>query len=167
VAFVLAIAERCLEALKYDSKVYECARDAIALAWRWEEGGVVSGDDLDYYVENADEESLAVYGCSVPPQAFSEMMAITSAMCYVTWHAYKSDGITRMSESIGSVSEDVVGEVIGFATSSRYGKEEYMMCLLNEIESKCGSLTNEVLGIPIMRKSLCDACMQSSRSGCA
>ena len=113
--FVLAIAERCIGQLLYSDKVHNLAVKAIRDAWQWEEGEKVHGDLLDYYLENPEEESLAVYGCDPPRKAFAAIMAITSAVAYVTWHAYRKDGVTTMSSSIHEVSESVVDEVVDFA----------------------------------------------------
>ena len=118
VAFVLAISEQCVGSLTYSEKVHRLATQALEDAWKWEEGGHVSGDQLGYYLENAEEESLAVYGCNPPPSALPAMMAITSAMAYVIWHAYKKDGGKGMSATILEVDENVIDEVIDFAKKS-------------------------------------------------
>jgi hypothetical protein len=158
VAFVLAIAEQCVGLLKYSEKVYSLATKALDDAWKWEEGGQVDGDQLDYYIENAEEESLAVYGCNPPESAQAAVMTITSAMCYVTWHAYKKDGVTRMSESIHEVTESVIEEVIDFAEKVPGFDPAFVDCLAEYLVEKCGSATCDELGRPIARASVLTAC---------
>ncbi len=158
IAFVLAIAEQCIGLLKYSETVYTLAANALADAWKWEEGGQVDGDQLDYYLENSDEESLAVYGCNPPESAWAAVMAITSAISYVIWHAYKKDGVTRMSESIHEVTEAVVDEVIDFAEKSPGFDLAYLDCVTKYIVEKCGSATPDDLGEPIARASILKAC---------
>lgn len=158
VAFVLAIAEQFAESLKYSEKVYTLATKALEDAWKWEEGEQISGDQLDYYLENPEEESLAVYGCDPPASAWVGMMTLTSAISYVIWHAYKKDGIARMSSVIHEVTEDVVDEVVDFATRSPDFDVAFVDCIAKYLVEECGSATPNELGKPIAKASVIKAC---------
>lgn len=158
VAFVLAIAEQFVESLNYSEKVYSLALKALEDAWKWEEGEQITGDQLNYYLENPEEESLAVYGCDPPASAWASIMTLTSAMSYVTWHAYKKDGITRMSSVIHEVTEDVVDEVVDFAKKSPGFDVPFADCIAKYLVDKCRSSTPNGLGEPIAKASVMKAC---------
>jgi hypothetical protein len=158
VAFVLALAEKCVGLLRYDEKVYNLAAKALEDAWKWEEGQKVHGDQLDYYLENPEEESLAVYGCDPPKSAWAAIMAITSAVAFVAWHAYKKDGITKMSSSIHEVSESVIDDVVGFATQSPSCDAAFLECVSKYVVEKCGNSNVSELGKPVKREAVLDAC---------
>ncbi|MBI3409908.1 MAG: hypothetical protein HY040_16335 [Planctomycetes bacterium] len=164
VAFVLAIAEKCLGLLQYSEKVYNIAAKALEDAWKWEEGRKVHGDQLDYYLENPEEESLAVYGCDPPKPSWAAIMAITSALAFVTWHAYKKDGIKRMSSTIHEVSESVVDDVVGYATQSAGCDPAFLECISKYIVEKCGSSDVSELGKPMKREAVLGACTNSMKS---
>jgi hypothetical protein len=160
VAFVLAIAEGCIGQLRYSDKVYTLAAKAMRDAWKWEEGEKVHGDLLDYYLENPEEESLAVYGCDPPESAFAAIMAITSAVAYVTWHAYRKDRATMMSSSIHEVTESVVDEVVDFASRSPGFDAAFIDCVSSYLVKKCGNSNPSELGEPVKRQMVLDACSQ-------
>ena len=158
VAFVLAIAERFAESLRYSDKVYHLARNALRDAWKWEEGAKVSGDELDYYLENPEEESLAVYECTAPESIQAGFIVITSAVAYVAWHAYKKDGIHRMSDSIHQVSEAVVDQVIDYAKKSPSFDVAFLDCICKYLGQQCGTADPNELGAAISRASMLEAC---------
>lgn len=158
VAFVLAIAEQFVESLKYSEKVYSLAQQALEDAWKWEEGGQITGDQLDYYLENPEEESLAVYECMAPEELKPGFVAITSALAYIAWHAYKKDGIKRMSDSIHQVSEAVVDQVFDFAKKSPGFDLPFADCVAKYLVEICGSSTPNGLGEPIAKASVMKAC---------
>ena len=158
VAFVLAIAEQCIEHLHYSDKVYELAAKAIEDAWKWEEGGQINGEHLDYYLENEEEESLAVYGCNPPERAFGAIMAVTSAVAYVTRQAYKKDGITRMSSTIHEVSESVVDDVVESALKSPGFNPAFIDCMATYLVEVCAGLHVNDLGAPIEKQAVLNAC---------
>lgn len=158
VAFVLAVAEQCVELLRYSEEVYVLARKALEDGWKWEEEGQVDGDQLDYYIENPEEESLAAYECMAPQAVQPSFVAITSALAYVAWHAYKKDGITRMSDSIHQVSEAVVDQVVEFATKSPGFSVAFVDCVAEYLIAKCRGTTPDELGEPIARASVLKAC---------
>jgi hypothetical protein len=157
VAFVLAIAEQFVESLKYSEKVYSLATKALDDAWKWEVGEQISGDQLDYYLENPEEESLAVYECMAPEELKPGFVAITSALAYVAWQAYKKDGIKRMSDSIHQVSETVIDQVVDFAKKSPGFDVPFVDCIAKYLVEKCGSSTRDGLGEPIAKASLMKA----------
>ena len=157
-AFVLAVAERCIGQLRYSDKVYDLAAKAMRDAWKWEEGEKIHGDLLDYYLENSDEESLAVYGCDPPKSAFAAIMAITSAVAYVAWHAYRQDGVTTMSSSIHEVTESVVDEVVGFATTSPGFDATFIDCISGYLGKTCRASNPAEMGEPVRRETVLEAC---------
>jgi len=158
VAFVLAISQQCLGLLKYSEKIYNFTAKGLEDAWTWEEGGSISGDQLDYYLENPEEESLAVYGCDPPKSAWAAVMAITSALSYVIWHAYKKDGVMRMSETIHEVSESVFDEVIDFAKQSPAINDVFLDRLSKYIVENYSSADSSDLGKSIPKASVLQAC---------
>ena len=158
VAFVLALSEKCIQQLRYSEKVFQLARKALEEAWKWEEGGKIDGDQLDYYLENEEEQSLAVYGCNPPEQSSAAIMAITSALAFVIWHAYKKDGITRMSSTIHEVNESVIDEVVGFALKSPGFDSTFIKCLAEYLVKHCGRSNPDELGSSITRVAVLGAC---------
>jgi hypothetical protein len=158
VALVLAIADQCIEQLRYSEKVYNLTANALRDAWKWEQGEPIHGDLLDYYLENPEEESLAVYGCDPPTSSLAAIMAITSAVAYVAWHAYKKDGITAISSTIHEVSESVLDEVVDYATSSPRFDATFIDRVSRYLVEKCGISDPEQLGQPVTRQMVLDAC---------
>lgn len=158
VAFVLAIAEQFVESLKYSEKVYSLATKALEDAWKWEEGEQISGDQLDYYLENPEEESLSVYECMASAEIQPGFVAITSALAYVAWHAYKKDGIKRMSDSIHQVSETVIDQVVDFAKKSSGFDVSFVDCIAKFLVEQCEGSTPDGLGEPIAKVSVMKAC---------
>jgi hypothetical protein len=157
VAFVLAVAESCIDRLRYNPKVFNLAVEAIRDAWRWEEGEPVSGDQLDHHLEGSEEESLAVYGCDPPESARAAVMAVTSAVAYVAWHAYRHDGVSAVSSTIHEVDESVIDDVVAYASSSPGFRADFADCVADYLLRQCTSTPAE-LGLPVTRRSVIDAC---------
>lgn len=163
VAFVLAIADQCTEPLRYNEEVFQLAASALQEAWNWQEGQTVTGDQLDYYLENDEEESLAVYGCDPPESASAAVMAITSAVAFVIWHAYKKDEITAVSSTIHEVSESVIDDVVGFAIKSPGFEGAFVSCVADYLVKRCATSDSNELGAPVKRGLVLNACLQHSR----
>src|SRR5258708_37163833 len=88
VAFVLALAERVLPSLANNPAGFQAAQQALADAWRWEEGEDVRAAQL---YEN-DVSALAVQGSLITnTEESAAMCAATSAFYYVLWHAFRQD----------------------------------------------------------------------------
>jgi hypothetical protein len=158
VAFALAVAEQCLPALHCDKKIYELSSTALKLAWRWAEGENIHGDVLDYYLENSDDESLAVYGCDPPESGRAALMALTSAIAYVTWHAYLKEGVRTMSSTIHDVDESVLDEVVEFAKENPGFDTGFLDCISAVLVKECHDEDPRKLGRPINRRKLVREC---------
>jgi hypothetical protein len=153
-AFVLAIAEQCVGLLKYSERPYALATKALEEAWKWEEGHEVAASHLYSYLENPAEEALMVYEWDCPEAVAGGFVAVTSALAYVVWHAYKQQGITTMPSSIQEVSEAVIDQVIDFARQSQDLSVAYVDCLSKFLVEKCRSAGPTELGGPIERASV-------------
>jgi hypothetical protein len=114
VAFVLTIAELASAAIAVGAPG-ERVRNALDLAWRWEQSGGVSGAALDRVLENEDDDGLLVDESAAPEQEAPAWVTITSAIAYTAWHAFMHEGASHMPETIGEVTEEVIGQVVSYA----------------------------------------------------
>jgi hypothetical protein len=119
VAFVLAIAEVARKAIETDEIMAKQIRNALDLAWRWEQSGDVSGAALSNAVEgeSGNDDNLAVEMGEAPEVQKPAWVALTSAILYTSWHAYLADSDKKvvMTETVSEVNEEVIDEIVDYA----------------------------------------------------
>ena len=116
VAFVLAVAEWARDKVITSKDASARLHNAFDLAWRWQQTANVSGKTLDSVLADEADTGLAVEESMAPTAEKPAWVTITSAICYVCWHAYINVGDEEgMSEFISEVREDVIDQTIDFA----------------------------------------------------
>jgi hypothetical protein len=118
VAFVLAIAEVARKGIETDDIMAKQIRNALDLAWRWEQSGDVSGTALSNAVEgeSGNDDNLAVEMGEAPEVQKPAWVALTSAILYTSWRAYLADSDKKvMTETVSEVNEEVIDEVVDYA----------------------------------------------------
>jgi Immunity protein Imm6 len=114
VAFVLTIAELASTTITARAPGKR-VRSALDLAWRWQQSGDVMGAALDHVLENEDDDGLLVDESAAPEHDVPAWVAITSAIAYAAWHAFRREGASHMPETIGEVTEEVIDQVASYA----------------------------------------------------
>jgi hypothetical protein len=151
VSFVLAIAEQVVEELSGSPDGYSLAQEAIEKAWEWQGTLEITGDNLYAYLENEDDSGLLVHEWEAnedDEEVCSAWISLTSAIAYVTWHAYKQNGINVMPSSIWEVSEDTIGQVLDYAMRTSVYNPEFTRRLIDYLVSECRSTDSSDLGEP-------------------
>lgn len=161
-AFVLAVAEDVFAVIRIGR---DLAREALNAGWEWEEKGNGTGDSLYDFFENPEEEGLWRYESQAPEEEKNAWTTLTSAMCYVTWHAYRTDGAKSMPTPIEEVSEDVVAQTVEVARKIPCFREERVDRIEEFLNSNCQAARPEDLGTGIRRNLILDIGAGEQRRG--
>jgi hypothetical protein len=155
VAFVLAIAEVARKAIETDEIVAKQIRNALDLAWRWEQSGDVSGVTLSNAVEgeSGNDDNLAVEMGEAPEVQKPAWVAVTSAILYTSWHAYLTASDKKvMTETVSEVNEEVIDEVVAYARRV----PGFDLRLVDRLAEYCvdhhQTADSSLLGEPILRE---------------
>lgn len=117
VAFALGVAETVLPSIAGDPEGSLIAREALDLAWRWEEGEPISGDALAEYIDSPTSKDLGSRELQyADPSMVSALIAITAAIAYAARKAYEAAGSTVMPGPIWEVTDDILKEAVNRAT---------------------------------------------------
>jgi hypothetical protein len=128
VSFVLAVAERVIGTLRYDSAGYSKAVDALDLAWNWVETGKVTGSELYELLENEEDTGLLIHEWEAGEDEArtSAWICVTTAIAYASWHAYQRRNERAMPEPICEVSERAVSNVVEYASRTKNFDEDFV-----------------------------------------
>jgi len=159
VALVLTIAELASTTIAAGAPG-ERVRNALDLAWRWEQSGDVSGAALNRVLENEDDDGLLVDESAAPEHEVSAWVVITSAVAYATWHAFKREGTNHMPETIGEVTEEVIDQVVSYARQVPGLDHDAMDRLVQYCVEHHRAATAAERGAPVARAAM----LQATRS---
>jgi hypothetical protein len=106
---VIRVAEQLVQAIAAKGDDAASGEAAVAAMKRFADGEPVSGRIFSDLVYDEDGEGVALHTMEGQhTDATPEWTALTVAVMYVGWHAYKAAG-ERMPEDIAEVDEDTLG----------------------------------------------------------
>lgn len=123
-AFVLELVGRLPDQLTADPDGANLARRGLAEARAWLAGEPVDPERLAAYADSEGMDNLIVREHLQGDTAREDAhIAVTTAILYVAWHAYRAAGRGDTSQILDEVSEHSVDDVVRFARSSGFVTE--------------------------------------------
>ena len=156
VASVLSIADSVLEELKKeDQEGYVIAKEATQLAWSWEEGKKVTGDQLSVYVDSPTDKDLGVRELEYDDEGMiGAIVAITLAIGYTAKQAYHFDNVKEMSTPIWEIDDNSISDVIENASESKFYSEEKLLDIISYLEKKYVADGPQDFGVLVTRDEI-------------
>lgn len=154
VSFVLAIVEHLLDDLKADNEGYKMVIQALDKAWEWQENLNLSGDELFSLLMDENDDGLILHEGMADKSVKSSWIALTSAIIYVSWLAYKVKDEKIMPSAVHEVDDNAVSTVLENAEKSKIFNQDYVFWLCSYIMETCSSKIPDEIGNRVDRKIL-------------
>jgi len=125
-----------------DSKGNRFASKAIEKCWNWLKYKSISAEELYYYLENLDEESLIDFlMMENNPQKEKVWICIANAFAYTTWEAYQFEEAKYLPQTIECVDFETIQQFFDcfrevYTTKSYIWENLFDLLLNNSSTSK-------------------------------
>lgn len=152
---LLTIAERVMDELN-DREGNELARAALDLAWKWYEGGCVSGDELFAYLFRDDDDGLLYFEelAASDEVAVSAWIVVSTTVLFVSKEAYKAQKVRSLPDPLYEVDDNAIIVAIDSATKAHALPMELVEIVVRKLLDISNQAASQ-LHSSISREALC------------
>ena len=158
-ALLLSMAESVLPELESDQESFSLCREALDLAWEWQNTGNVRGDDLTQYVNNPDDErgDLAIYQLHYEDGTVmqSAVIVVCYSVSYAARSAYRMEKEISIPDFIDVLELDnIIQQILNFAEKTNIFDKKRFINAYNFLLKEYSTDNQNELGEPVEKEVL-------------